>query len=109
MRREGSAGFGGLAAAGGICLLAGLAAEALSTALARTGNTLVAAMVGMGVRMLPPLVLIVGLAASGQSGRSHMAFIFYLLAFYGVTLVMETYLAIKRVAAFGPTANKSPR
>src|SRR5919205_198912 len=66
---SGSGGLGGLAVAAAVCLAAGFAAEAVSTFLARTGNTLAAAMVGMGIRMMPPLVLCVGLAASGENGR----------------------------------------
>lgn len=107
--REGSAGLGGLAVAASVCLVAGFAAEAISTFLARTGIPLAAAMVGMGVRMLPPLMLCVGLAATGESGRSHLAFVFYLLAFYFATLVTETWFAVKRVAAISPIMQKKPR
>jgi len=102
IRGEGSAGLGGLAVAAAICLAAGFAAEGISNVLARLGTPLAAAMVGMGVRMLPPLVLCVGLAATGESGRSHLAFIVYLLAFYFATLATETWFAVKRVAAISP-------
>jgi hypothetical protein len=105
---SGSSGLGGVAVAAAICLFAGIATEAISTFLARLGNTLAAAMIGMGVRMLPPLMLCLGLAASGQSGRDHVPFIFYLLAFYFATLVLETCLAVKRVAAFTPPLPKHP-
>src|SRR5690242_11221150 len=71
----GSAGMAGLAVAAAVCLSAGFAAEAVSTLLARLGTPLAAAMVGMGVRMLPPLALCIGLAATGQSGREHLPFI----------------------------------
>ena len=102
MSGTGSSGLAGLAVAAGVCLLAGFAAEGLSTFLANSGTPLAAAMVGMGVRMLPPLVLCVALAATGQSGREHLHFICYLLAFYFATLVIETWLAVKRVAAHTP-------
>jgi hypothetical protein len=109
LKNQGTGGFGGLAAAAGICLLAGFAAEAISTFLARSGTPLAAAIVGMGVRMLPPLALCMVLAASGQSGRAHLAFICYLLAFYFATLVMETWLAVQRVAAFTPRSLTQPK
>ena len=98
LRNTGSGGLAGLAVAGAICLAAGLAAEGFSTLLASIGQTLAAPMVGMGIRMLPPLFLCLALVASGQSGREHLPFVFYLLAFYFTTLVMESWLAVKRVA-----------
>src|SRR4051812_25615576 len=103
LRNEGSGSLAGLAVAAGVCLLAGFAAEGVSTFLASSGTPLAAAMVGMGMRMLPPLILCVALAATGQSGREHLAFIVYLLAFYFATLVMETWLAVKRVASISPS------
>ena len=42
------------------------------------------------------LAVCIGLAAFGQSGRQHLAFIGYLLTFYLVTLALETWLAVKR-------------
>ena len=98
LSNTGSGGLAGLAVAAAICLAAGLAAEGFSTLLASIGQTLVAPMVGMGIRMVPPLFLCLALGVSGQSGREHLPFIFYLLAFYFTTLVMESWLAVKRVA-----------
>lgn len=94
----GSRGPLGLAAAASVCLVAGFAAEAVSTLLTRAGTPLGGTMVGMAIRMFPPLALCVALAASGQSGRQHLAFIWYLLTFYFVTLALETWLAVKRIA-----------
>jgi hypothetical protein len=108
-KNSGTGGFGGLAVAAAICLAAGFAAEGLSTLLARTGQALAAPMVGMGIRMLPPLGLCLMLAASHQSGREHLPFVGYLLAFYFTTLVMESWLAIKRVADASPTLPQSSR
>ncbi len=51
----------------------------------------------MAIRMVPPLAICVVLAAQGADGREHLAFIGYLLAFYLVTLAVETWLAVKRV------------
>lgn len=98
LRNTGSAGLSGLATAAAVCLFAGFGAEAISTVLARLGSPLAGAMLGMGIRMLPPLILCLGLALTGQSGREHLPFVFYLLTFYFATLVMETRLAVKRVA-----------
>lgn len=95
---EGSGSFAGLGIAALICLGAGLGAEAVSAFLQRTGTPLAATMIGMGIRMLPPLVLCLMLAASGASGRAHLPFICYLLAFYFATLVVETWLAVRRLA-----------
>jgi hypothetical protein len=108
-RGAGTGGLAGLAVAAGICLVAGLAAEAISTFLAHSGVPLAGAMVGMGVRMLPPLMLCVALAASGQSGRQHLPFICYLLAFYFATLVMETWLAVKRISHASPAPTQTTR
>jgi len=99
LNQSGSGGMSGLAVAATICLLSGLAAEAVSIFLARSGTPLAAAMVGMALRMLPPLVLCVALALSGQNGRQHLAFVLYLLAFYLTLLVIETCLAVRRVPA----------
>jgi len=109
VRSTGSAGLGGLAIAAGVCLLAGFGAEAISAVIARLASPLAGAMLGMGIRMLPPLMLCLGLAITGQSGRNHLAFVFYLLAFYFATLAMETVLAVKRVAAIQTGLRNIPR
>ena len=109
MNNSGTGGLAGLAVAAALCFAAGFAAEALSTVLARAGQTLAAPMVGMGIRMLPPLGLCLALAASGQSGREHLPFVCYLLALYFTTLVMESWLAVKRVADASPTLPQSSR
>ena len=109
LKSTGSAGPAGLAVAAAVCLFAGIGAEAISTVIARLGSPLAGAMLGMGIRMLPPLILCLGLAVSGQSGREHLAFVFYLLAFYFATLVMETVLAVKRVTAIQLALRNNPR
>jgi hypothetical protein len=53
-------------------------------------------LVGMAVRIVPPLVICLVLAVQGASGRQHLAFIAYLLTFYCVTLAFETWLAVHR-------------
>ena len=101
--RSGSGGLAGLAFAAAICLFSGLIVEVIACPLA--GNSPVgAALIGMMVRMFAPLAVCVVLLATGQSGRDHLAFIGYLLAFYMVTLGLETWIAVKRSS--GPQKSK---
>ena len=96
-RQAGFGGLAGLAIAAGIGLASGLLAEALSSIASRAVSPLAGVMAGMAVRMLLPLSVCVGLAVLGHSGRQQLAFICYLLAFYAVTLVAETWLAVRRL------------
>lgn len=96
--QDGSGSALGLLAAGGICLLAAYLAEAFSCLLTRTGPPLAAMLVSMAVRFTPPLLVCFYLAATGATGRQHLAFVCYLLAFYLVTLAVETWLAVSRVS-----------
>jgi hypothetical protein len=89
----------GVVVAAVICLLSGLASEAFAATSWRNGSPLLAMLVGMAARMVPPLVICLALAAQGAQGRRHLAFVGYLLAFYFATLAFETWLAVKRVAA----------
>jgi len=108
LARSGSGGLLGLAAAGGICFIAGAIAELIAWTLSATVQPLGLMFVGMAVRMLPPLSVCVYLAAN-SGGREHQAFIGYLLAFYLTTLALETFLTVKRVATSAPTSKPSPR
>jgi hypothetical protein len=96
--RTGSAGPNGLMLAGAICLVAAGAAELLACALHGRVAPLLLMLVGMAVRMLPPLAICVVLAARGMGGREYLPFIVYLLAFYLVTLALETWLTVSRLA-----------
>jgi hypothetical protein len=96
--KSGSGSLAGLALAAAICLLTGWAAESLSCLLHGRVTPLAVMLLGMAIRMAPPLGICVALAALGASGRAHLAFIVYLLAFYLVTLALETWLAVGRVA-----------
>ena len=97
--RTGSGGSGGLALAAAICLVAGWTSETLAALLRDRVMPLALMLLGMTLRMVPPLGVCVALAAQGISGRANLAFIFYLLAFYLVTLALETWLTVSRVAA----------
>jgi hypothetical protein len=95
--QTGSGGPGGLAAAAAVCLVCGWISEGLSNLVGRTGSPLAGMLVGMAVRMAPPLVICLILAANGADGRQHLAFIGYLLSFYSATLALETWLAVSRL------------
>lgn len=97
INKSGSAGIGGLALAGAICLAAGLVSEGIAHLLGRCVSPLATMLLGMTVRMLPPLGICLYLAAQGARGREHLAFIVYLLAFYLVTLALETWLSVRRL------------
>lgn len=98
MNHTGSAGPLGLAGAAIVCLFAAFLGDAVSLLLMRIGQPLAGAMAGMMVRMFPPLTICVVMAATRQAGREHLYFIFYLLAFYLVTLAVETWVAVKRAS-----------
>ncbi len=105
--RAGSGGPNGLLLALAVCLVTGLATEVLGSALHDRVAPLVLMLVGMTIRIVPPLGVCVFLAAQGHDGRGHLAFIVYLLAFYLVTLALETWLTVSRVANAG-TAKSRP-
>jgi hypothetical protein len=96
--RTDSGGPVGLTIAAAVCLLSCWLAEGFGWLLRRHVPPVSVTLVGMAIRMAPPLALCLFLAASGQSGRQHLAFIGYLLAFYMVTLALETYLAVRRIS-----------
>jgi hypothetical protein len=100
--RTGSGGVWGLGIAAGVCLAAGWVAEGLAVALGRSVSPLGLMLLSMAVRMAPPLAICLILAAQRASGREHLAFICYLLTFYLVTLALETWLTVKRVAGGSP-------
>jgi hypothetical protein len=98
IQQSGSGGPAGLAIAATVCFVGGLVSEGTALLMVRVGVPLAAMLVGMAVRMGPPLVICLILAAQGANGREHLAFIVYLLAFYGATLVIETWLATSRIS-----------
>jgi hypothetical protein len=108
VRQSGSGGPVGLAIAAAICLASGWLSELIAALLSRA-TPLAATLVGMMVRMLLPLGVCVALAATGQDGREHLAFIGYLLTFYIVTLVLETRLAVKRASSHSTSLRQTPR
>jgi hypothetical protein len=95
--KTGSAGLGGVALAGAITLVCGLVTEGAAFLLGRQTSPLVTMLLGMGIRMAPPLGICLYLAAQGARGREHLAFIVYLLAFYLVTLALETWFSVRRL------------
>ena len=87
----------GLVAAAAICLAAGWVAEAMAFSLRGSVTPLGIMLLGMAVRLAPPLGICLILAVQGASGRQHLAFIVYLLTLYLATLALETWLMVKRV------------
>lgn len=97
VNNAGSNGPAGLLAAAAICLTCGLVAEGAACFASQTTTPLLTMLLGMAIRMTPPLVLCLFLAAQGAGGRRHLGFIVYLLACYGVTLAAETWLSVNRL------------
>lgn len=98
LQRTGSGGPVGLFAVAAICLLAGWHAEGLVFVFRRQIAPLNGMLLSMAIRMTPPLGICLVLAAQGQTGRQHLAFIWYLLSFYFATLALETWLAVRRIS-----------
>jgi hypothetical protein len=107
LSKTGSSGIGGVALAGAICLAAGLLAEGVAHLLGRDASPLATMLLGMTIRILPPLGICMFLAAQGAQGREHLAFIVYLLAFYLVTLALETWFNVSRISAANSTGRTS--
>ncbi len=108
-QRSGSAGTLGLAAAAGICLVSGIAAECIVAILTRASSPLAGQLSGMMVRLLLPLAVCLVLALQGFGGRENLAFVGYLLAFYVATLAFETWLAVKRVSGRRESLRRAAR
>jgi hypothetical protein len=96
IRESGTGNLAGLAIVTLMFLASAWISEAVNSRLHRTGSPLVALGLTMAIRTLPPLLVCFYLAARGYSGRENFALIGYLFAFYFVSLVVETRLAVKR-------------
>jgi hypothetical protein len=98
LEQTGTAGPWGVVAAAVICSVAGVSADGVSALLHRAGSPLGAMLGGMMFRLLPPLAVCLLLALQG-GGREHLAFVFYLLAFYAVILALDTWWAVQRAGS----------
>jgi hypothetical protein len=96
--RSGTGGPSGLMLAAAICLAAATIAESLACCLQDRIPPLMLMLLGMAIRMVPPLAVCVVLVERGASGPDHLPFVVYLLAFYLVTLALETWLTVSRLA-----------
>jgi len=103
IRDSGTGNLAGLAGVTLMFLATAWISEAISIWILRTGSPLVAMGFNMAIRTVPPLLVCLYLAVHGYSGRENFALIGYLFAFYFVTLVVETRLAVKRGS--GPNLN----
>lgn len=108
LQMTGSSGWGGLVGAAAICLAAGWTAELVTFTLGDLIAPLSGMLLGMAIRMLLPLGVCVALAAQGASGREHLVFIGYLLAFYMITLAFETWQTVQRVAHANVSSGSAP-
>lgn len=97
--RTGSGGVAGLLTAAMICLVTGILSESLGRLFVGIQAPLLSVLAGMIVRMLPPLAVCCLLAYRRESGMQHLPFVCYLLAFYLVTLAVETWFAVRRAQA----------
>jgi hypothetical protein len=102
-REQGTGNLAGLAFVTAMFLASSWISEAVSLRLYRSGSALVAMGLSMAIRTVPPLLVCLYLAVRGYNGRENFALIGYLFAFYFVTLVVETRLAVKRGS--GPNLN----
>src|SRR5215210_7380053 len=96
IRESGTGNLVGLAIVAAMFLTSAWISEAVSMRFYRGGSPLVALGLAMAIRTLPPILVCFYLAARGYNGRENFALIGYLFAFYFVTLVVETQLAVKR-------------
>jgi hypothetical protein len=97
MEQSGLSGPAGVAIAAAVCLVAGWASDGVAAIVHRTVSPLAAMLVGMSLRLMPPLVVCMLLALRGD-GREYLPFVVYLLTFYLVTLALDTWWAVKRVS-----------
>jgi hypothetical protein len=95
--RDGANGPAGILAAAAIILATGTLVELLGFLL-QGSHSVAPALLGMAIRMLPPLAVCAMLAAKGAHGRAYLPFIGYLLTLYLVALAVETWLAVRRNA-----------
>ena len=107
MEQAGLNGPAGVIGAAAVCLFAGLSADAAAALANRAASPLVALLVGMALRSLPPLIVCLILAVQG-GGREHLPFVVYLLTFYLVTLALDTWWAVLRVAGTASHLNQRP-
>ena len=92
---QGTPGLWSAAVAALICLVAGMMALGLVERLS-TRNPLASLLGGMAVRMVVPLSAIAAVYSWGGP-LAETGMVFYVLAFYMITLAAETYWAVRKV------------
>lgn len=97
----GPAGFGAASLAAGICLASGIAAFGLSGLVRGPSLALAAVVLGMLVRMGVPLGL-GGILHWQSAALAEAGLLWYVAAFYVVTLVVDTSLSVARIRATLP-------
>jgi hypothetical protein len=87
-----------LLSATGVCLTPGLAALAITHHFGATGQHLLAMLLAMVCRLLPPMVICLWLALNKFSAQEQ-TFAGFLIAAYLVSLGVETYLSVRLIAS----------
>lgn len=96
--QQGLRGAAEAGAAALLCLLPAATALGLSYRLIGTPQAFAALALAMGLRLMPPLAIVLILATRG-TGADFMPFICYLLVFYLATLAVETWLFVRIIQA----------
>ncbi len=105
-RLQGADGLSAAAVAAVVCLVSALAGLLVSQCFSGPDHALAGVLVGMGFRMTLPLTVCV--VAQLQGGALAQAgFVFYIIAFYLVSLAIDTWLATGRTFGVGPTSEDS--
>lgn len=94
--QQGIQGIKESATAGLLCLVPAVAGLGVSYRLVGTPHALVALLLSMAFRLVPPLGVCLLLATRG-GGADFAFFISYLLLFYAATLAVETYLFVQLI------------
>ena len=94
--QQGIQGVWQSATAGLLCLLPAVAGLGISCRLVGTPQAMVAMLLAMAFRLLPPLAVCLLLAMRG-SRADYIPFVCYLLLFSATTLAIETYLFVRLI------------
>ncbi len=100
---SGSRGLVAAAVAALLCVFASVGASAAASLLAASGQVVAATMLAMSLRMALPLVFVV-IVCRKPGPLVDAGLVYYLLGFYMVALLADTWHAVGRLAAISKTA-----
>ena len=102
-RLQGGSGLSAAAVAAVVCLVSAIGGMLLSQCLGGPNHAIAGVLSGMMLRMgLPLAVCMIVYLQSGALAEA--GFVFYVLAFYLVTLAIDTWMATGRAVGAGPTS-----